>query len=236
MTLENRKEWLIFKLNKNTGVPEQQILLNFNPTIMYGVLVIQAKTLDFGLYSFAYTVTMQMNGNSISLTSKVETFISLEPAGLVLSTLKLIQPMFGGTIEITRGLGQKILFNPFIHTYDVDGIAVITSLTFKYACQIIDSNVEKGYPKDSATNSTIHLDDSKLDPSLRPKDGCNTTDLYEFDFGNLNYLTLLSGSLKYVPNRQYEILVSTMYLNVEYSQRVRITIEDVALLPTALVK
>ena len=45
------------------------------------------------------------------------------------------------------------------------------------------------------------------------------------DFNNY-VLTINGGALKYVANRQYEILVSTTYMNVEYTQKVQITIEN----------
>ena len=53
---------------------------------------------------------------------------------------------------------------------------------------------------------------------------------------NNNLLTLNAGSLKYVQNRQYEILVSTIYLNTEYYQKVRINIMNMEKLPKALIE
>jgi hypothetical protein len=46
--------------------------------------------------------------------------------------------MYGGTIEITRGSNQAIQFNPYLFTYDIDGVTVITSLKFEYSCQIVN--------------------------------------------------------------------------------------------------
>lgn len=55
-------------------------------------------------------------------------------------------------------------------------------------------------------------------------------DSFLFD-SSKNLLTLKSGSLFYVPNRQYEIYVSTVYLNVEYYQKVIINIKKPPILP-----
>ncbi len=55
-------------------------------------------------------------------------------------------------------------------------------------------------------------------------------DDYLFDF-NKYVLTINGGALKYVENRQYEILVSTAYMKVEYTQKVQITIENTSDLP-----
>ena len=51
-----------------------------------------------------------------------------------------------------------------------------------------------------------------------------TKDTYIFEDRN-NLLTLKAGSLPYVPNRKYEIRVSTLYLGIEYYQKVIIDIE-----------
>jgi hypothetical protein len=103
---------------------------------------------------------------------QIDTFVQIIPSGLVLSTLRLSQPMYGGRIEITRGLNQKIEFNPFLFTYDIDALAVITSLTFKYACQIIDSNIPSGYPQLPGNNQMVYLDDIKQNSSLKNLDRC----------------------------------------------------------------
>ena len=44
-------------------------------------------------------------------------------------------------------------------------------------------------------------------------------------------MTIHAGSLKYISNTQYEILVSTIYMNNEYTQKVQITIENIDDLP-----
>ena len=86
--------------------------------------------------------------------------------------------MYGGTIEISRGQSQSIAFNPFLFTYDIDGISIITSLTFKYSCQVIDSNVPKGFPRMPITNQIIYLSDFKTNSSLISLMNCfNSTGL-----------------------------------------------------------
>jgi len=177
-SLLNQKEWTIFKMVVQN---EQQIFIKNNPTINYADLVLQPKTLSYGVYRIVFTVTMI----ETYCSGSVFTYIRIIPSGLVLSSLKLSQPMYGGTIEITRGQNQPIQFDPFLFTYDIDGVAVITSLTFKYACQLIESNIPKGYPLQPGTNKTIYLDDFKANPSLSRLNTCfNSTGLTFF-----NYLT-----------------------------------------------
>jgi hypothetical protein len=133
----------------------------------YAELVLKPQTLDYGLYRFVFTVTMlntAQQGQAIA-------FLRIIPSGLVLSTLRQSQPMFGGKIEIYRGENQKIDFDPFLYTYDIDSVAVISSLSFKYTCQIIDSDNAQGYPQ-LPGNQSVYLDDIKQNSSIKYLDKC----------------------------------------------------------------
>jgi len=167
-------------LNKLTGINEKQIFLDNNPTVNYAEMVIQPNSLAYGLYRFVYTVKMT-GPNLNNFQSQIDTFIQVIPSGLVISALKSSQPMYGGTIEITRGYDQQIQFDPFLNSYDIDSIAIMTSLTFKYSCQIIDSSIELGYPQIPGTNQMIYLDDFKQNSSLTYLNTCfNQTGLLFF--------------------------------------------------------
>ena len=169
-SLVAKKEWLIYRVSEQTGLDLNSIKLINNPTINYAELVIQPKTLLYGLYRFVYTVIIN------NLTYKVDTFVQIVPSGLVLSTLSLSKGIYGGSIKITRGQNQSILFNPFLNSYDTDSLLVITTLNFKYSCQIIDSNVESGHPKIPGTNTLIYMDDFNYNTSLQSLQKCfNTT-------------------------------------------------------------
>ena len=48
-------------------------------------------------------------------------------------------------------------------------------------------------------------------------------------------MTIKAGSLKYVPNREYEIMVVTDYFGQSYQQKVRVTIKDVDILPLPII-
>ena len=235
-SLSNQKQWFIFSVDPVTGLDQQQITLSTNPTLNYAELVLQPQSFSTGLFRFVYTLTM-VNTDSTLLTSQVDSFVKIIPSGLVLSTLSLSQPMYGGTIEISRGHMQSIAFNPFLFSFDIDQLAVITTLTFKYSCQLIDSNIEQGYPRMAITNQSIYLDQIKQNPaSLQTYDKCfNSSSTFSFD-PSLNLLMLSAGSLVYVPSRQYEIYVSTTYFNIEYYQKVRINILPPPILPIPLIQ
>jgi hypothetical protein len=185
-SLLNQKEWTIYQVINVEK--EQQIFINNNPTINYADLVLQPQTLSYGLYRIVFTVTMIATDCSASSF----TYIRIIPSGLVLSSLKLSQPMYGGTIEITRCQKQIIQFDPYLFTYDIDNVVVITSLTFKYACQLIESNIPQGYPLQPDTNETIYLDDFKYNAFISVLNPCfNSTGKLFF----IHLITTFSGQL-----------------------------------------
>jgi hypothetical protein len=171
--LANQKKWLFYEVNELNGLDMNEIQLFNNPTISYAKLVMQPQTLNYGLYRFVYTVAMSFSLNSTAFSSQVSTYVRIEPSGLILSSLGLRQGIYGGTIEISRGQKQPIAFNPYLNSYDIDSILVITTLQFKYSCQVIDSNVESGFPQLPGTNMTLFLDEIKMNSSsLQAYDKC----------------------------------------------------------------
>jgi len=179
-SLANQKDWTIFLIEELNGTILQQIALIDNPTVKYAELVLQPQTLSYGLYKVVYTVTMTNTGSLSSFAA----FIQISPSGLVLSSLKSSQPMYGGTIQIARGVFQPIQFDPYLFTYDIDNLAVISSLSFKYACQIIQSNIPQGNPEMSGTNQTIYLDNLKYNLSQAN----NNSTCFDSTSNKLNFL------------------------------------------------
>jgi len=171
LSTSNHKQWEIYLVSELNGLDKQQIHIVNNPTLNFAELVLQPNSLNYGIYRIVYSVTMSGTSNSV-FTSQIDTFIQIFPTGLVISALKSSQPIYGGTIEITRGFDQKIEFDPFINSFDIDSVAVMTSLTFKYSCQIIDSNTQNGYPLIPGTTQLIYLDDFKQSSSLASLNTC----------------------------------------------------------------
>ena len=56
-----------------------------------------------------------------------------------------------------------------------------------------------------------------------------------FSYNN-NLLTLNGGSLMFVANRKYEILVSTTYEKIEFTQKIQIRIENLIESPLVLIE
>jgi hypothetical protein len=152
-----KKQWAIFKVGSSTS-QETEIQIQNNPTLNYAELVLQPQTLDYATYHIYFSVTFKLNENNLTKLT-VDTFLRVNASGLALSTLKLSKPMFGGMIEITRGRNQTIDFDPFLFTYDIDGKAVITQLSFRYTCELVINGMT------SMTN-LIYLDEAAKNTSF----------------------------------------------------------------------
>ena len=146
ISLENSKHWSVFRVDPSTGKDQTSLGLNDNPTVDYGELVVQPSVLDYGLYRFNFKVTM-LNTKNALFESEQDSFVSIVPSGIYLSSLAASKIPDGGTYEMTKGTQQDIQFNPFIYSYDVDSMVDIATLNFKYYCQVIEFGVETGYPK-----------------------------------------------------------------------------------------
>lgn len=140
--LSNTKQWFVYTIDRATGNQIGQISLTANPTSAYAELVIDPNTLSYNLYRAVYRVSMTFNS---IYTNEVETFFEVAPAGLVISTL--YGAPGGGTFETSRGIGQSIQLDPVTYSSDIDGVAKISSLKFSFFCQVIDNNVQAGYPQ-----------------------------------------------------------------------------------------
>ena len=141
-SLINFKKWTIFQVDPMTGNLRNQIQIMNNPTMEYSELVIQPGVLNYGLYQFAYTVTME---NSI-FSSQVAHYIQIVPSGIVVFSMK------SGIAEITRGISQFIILNPLKYSFDVDKIITPDKLTFQFYCQSVDNGIPRGYPMASFTD------------------------------------------------------------------------------------
>ena len=153
LNLANEKVWSLYKLNESDAEILSQISLATNPTVNSAELVIQPASLEYGLYRFVFTVNMLSNYSNYSFRSETDTFIRVVASGLMISALHSSRSsQYGGLVEISKGVNQTIRFDPLLNSYDVDSIVQMTSLSFKYSCQLIENGVESGYPTDNSGN------------------------------------------------------------------------------------
>jgi len=171
ISLKNIKQWSVFTVDEATGKPTSMLNIDkyeypeLFSTMYYADLVVRPNNLDYGLYTFVLDVTM-LSTNKMLFTKQVDTYIKIVPTGLVISALSSSVPSGGGTITITRGFKQEIYFDPILNSYDLDSLATIFNLKFKYYCQVIESGVEMGY-SEIYVNKKIDLNMFKLDANLQ---------------------------------------------------------------------
>ena len=141
--LDNFKTWLVYKADPLSGKLLTQVNLTNNPTVNFAQIVIKPNTLNYGLYSFVYQVTM--TGGPEPFINQIQSFVQIVPTGFVVFTFP------NGMAEITRGMNQIINLNPVQYSYDKDNLTPAKSLNFKFYCQILDQGVQKGFPMLSST-------------------------------------------------------------------------------------
>ena len=136
--------------------PQINIVLSSNPTAQSGELVIQANTLDYGLYQFSFNVDITLlNIDGTKFNAVIDTFIKIIPTGLAIFAIQ------NGISNILIGSGQSYILNPLAYSFDFDNYATITNLKFLFYCNSIDltSNLIN-------TPSTIDLLKFKSDSKL----------------------------------------------------------------------
>lgn len=169
-TLSNTKQWFIYQIDPQTGSVRQQVYLFNNPTVNYAELVVEPNSLPIGLYKVVYNVKIELSvkiawrstiGNIF--TSELDTYVQIVRSGIVVSSLP--NTIGGGTVSITRGTKQSIVFNPALYSYDLDNLIAMSSLKFNFYCQVIDDGIENEYPM-LFENVKADLYSLKFDPLL----------------------------------------------------------------------
>jgi hypothetical protein len=96
--------------------------MTFDPSVTTttNLLDIPARTLSAGFYELKLTVTMDSLPN---LTSSATTYVAIVPMGIRPNLVEL------GTLVISRGQQQNLLFNPGIHSRDFDGQSIHPSVS-----------------------------------------------------------------------------------------------------------
>jgi hypothetical protein len=151
-SLNNQKIWRVYAANSQNGVKLNKINIDSNPTIYNSELVIKQNSLDYGLYLIVNQVDMKWNKQL--MTSENYTYVKIVPSGIVLKGLE------GGLNEIRIGTVQGLEINPVKYSHDLDFVISVSKLNYEFYCQVIESNVEQGYPS-LTSNSFLNLDQLK---------------------------------------------------------------------------
>ena len=142
-SLQNTKQWLVYDIDPSKGTLKSTKPRDFgnNPSVYNAEMFIPSNYLPYGTYKFVYRVNMF--GDGAPFIDEVDTYVKIVPAGIV------IFPFSGGMKHRTIGVGQSIDLDPGKYSYDLDGIASGTDLTYRYYCRVLIDGLPQQFPSDS---------------------------------------------------------------------------------------
>ncbi|CAF0940715.1 unnamed protein product [Adineta steineri] len=192
-----------------------KILLSEEIIATFGELYIPSRTLNYGVYQLALTVTMI---DSPNLKSSSSVYVRITTTGITANLVQL------GTSMITRGDQQDILLDPGTFSVDPDEDTFdATKWKYTYYCRMYGS-----YNFPNLQGILLSIDDSRIDPynpsCLSTRSGNGT----KLIFGNSTLspnssLTILGDSLQsnqiyqfmvYMENRKNSSIQATGYVLV----------------------
>lgn len=131
------KKWSIDKLNSAGSIIGTVSIAN-NPSSTSSQLVIQANTLEYGIY--AITISATLHTSSDSLKSWLKAYVEIVPTGFaVLSLANMVQ-------EVALVTSQSISLEPKIYSYDLDKKVQSNELSFSFYCRRVIAGVYESYP------------------------------------------------------------------------------------------
>jgi hypothetical protein len=121
-----RKQWDVTEYA--TGIV---VSLENNTSSTQSELVIQPNSLKYGVYKFNFTVIANYtyNGNQQEQSAHTQTIIEIVPTGIQ------VIGILGGISAFTIGSSQSFTLDPSVYSYDFDGIANTSQLSFQFFCQ-----------------------------------------------------------------------------------------------------
>ena len=124
--------WEAYILNANDNSIKNQIDLSKNPTATSNNFVIDAFTLEYGLYEFVFQLKGTWGG--IEKVYSQNTYHKIIPSGLVIFGLK------NGVSCSEIGSKQILSFNPIKYSFDYDNVASMLNLKFDFYCRKVYKN------------------------------------------------------------------------------------------------
>jgi len=120
-----------WKLTYINSTSNKDIDLSSNPTWQSTILVIQANTLVYGLYSFNFQTNVSISSNNVLLTNNITTYVQIVSTGLAVYGLQ------NGINGLSIGTQQTLNLNPALYSFDMDNLIQPSSLQFKFFCYTI---------------------------------------------------------------------------------------------------
>ena len=107
--------------------------LSNNPSTSSSELYIPENTLFYGLYEVLYEVNVTMTAFPyINFTNSAKSYFKIVPTGLAINGIE------NGVTSLFIGSNQEFYLTPANYSYDLDELADLSSLNYKYYCRTID--------------------------------------------------------------------------------------------------
>jgi hypothetical protein len=104
-----------------------------NPSIVSTELYIQENTLSYGLYEVIHEVNVTKTVYPyVTATNSAYSYFKIVPTGLVINGIE------NGITSVVIGSNQEFYLTPTNYSYDLDELADLSSLNYKYYCRTID--------------------------------------------------------------------------------------------------
>lgn len=208
--------WKFYKLNSATyqRASEVTISSDMNPTVLTKNLMIPGNFLDYGLYEIVFGANTTLVTSTVSVPAETSTYLNVIPTGIT------VMAMANGATSATIGTSQMFILDPVSYSVDSDGVASMSSLTFKFYChRVLNTSTLVNY---------VQLNSSNIDlaTSVNTNDCFNSSSSYYFNQSANNALVIKPGGFAYMSGMLNQFVISTEYYGVTFYQIVTITVNE----------
>ncbi len=138
-TFTQTNDWKLSRIDVSKTID-----ITANPTSITPELVVQANSLEYGLYKFTFQVNVQTVDNF--LTNSISTFIQIIPTGLAVFAVQ------NGISSLLIGSRQNLILKPDVFSVDLDYLISPNSLQYKIFCSTINTTLS------STVNNVKNID------------------------------------------------------------------------------
>ena len=127
------KKWTVNLIDSATHQVLKGVDLFNNISTVLSELYIPENTLTYGLYEVIYEVNVTMTVDPyINFTNFRYNYFKIVPSGIAINGIE------NGVTSLFIGSNQEFHLTPTNYSYDLDELADLSSLNYKYYCRTID--------------------------------------------------------------------------------------------------
>ncbi len=126
--------WKLETIHNQNGSIINNTDINSNPTVNTSKLTLLSNFLEYGAYKLTYVANITTVYNDV-LVKETSTFFSIMPTGINVFVFENSQT------NVTIGQVQPLVLDPVTFSYDLDSLADVGSLEFKFYCMVVNSTL-----------------------------------------------------------------------------------------------